>query len=116
VPKKDIVELYIRDPYYIVPDGELGGKPSRLSAKQFVRWASLVSAKLSSHRANTSSRWKRVARARGHHVAVSKGLTGIVGRMMNVGLHHRGVDPQLAAILNAEFHGGFTGPDAAFDF
>jgi hypothetical protein len=27
--------------------------------------------------------------------------------MMNVGLHHRGVDPQLAAVLNAELHGGF---------
>jgi len=24
VPKKDIDELYIRDPYYIVPDGEVG--------------------------------------------------------------------------------------------
>src|SRR6516225_9985793 len=27
--------------------------------------------------------------------------------MMNVGLHHRGVDPQLAAVLQAELHGGF---------
>jgi hypothetical protein len=25
--------------------------------------------------------------------------------MMNVGLHHRGVDPQLAAVLHAELHG-----------
>jgi hypothetical protein len=24
VPKKDIDELYLRDPYYIVPDGEVG--------------------------------------------------------------------------------------------
>ena len=25
--------------------------------------------------------------------------------MMNVGFHHRGVDPQLAAVLHAELHG-----------
>ena len=38
-----------------------------------------------------------------HHVPQQ----GVVGRMMNVGLHHRGVDPQLAAVLQAELHGGF---------
>ena len=38
-----------------------------------------------------------------HHVPQQ----GIVGRMINVGLHHRGVDPQLAAVLNPELHGGF---------
>src|SRR5215475_7143578 len=31
---------------------------------------------------------------------------GIVGRMMNVGLDHRGVDPQLATILQAQLYGG----------
>src|SRR6202051_5352992 len=29
-------------------------------------------------------------------------------RMMTVGRHHRGVDPQLTAVLNAELHGGFN--------
>jgi hypothetical protein len=33
--------------------------------------------------------------------------------MMNVGLHHRGVDPPLAAVLQAELHGGFD--DEAVD-
>ena len=33
---------------------------------------------------------------------------GVVGRMTNVGLHHRGVDPQLTAVLHAELHGGFN--------
>jgi hypothetical protein len=26
---------------------------------------------------------------------------------MNIGLHHRSVDPQLAAVLQTELHGGF---------
>src|ERR1700720_3719164 len=32
---------------------------------------------------------------------------GLVGRMMNIGLRHRSVDPQLAAVLQTELHGGF---------
>ena len=29
VPKDEIDELYMRDPYYIVPDGEVASRPSR---------------------------------------------------------------------------------------
>jgi hypothetical protein len=38
-----------------------------------------------------------------HHIPQQ----GVVGRMMNVRLHHRGIDPQLAAVLQAKLHGGF---------
>jgi hypothetical protein len=40
------------------------------------------------------------ARDDAHHIPQQ----GVVGRMMNVGLHHRGVDPQPGAILQAERH------------
>jgi DNA end-binding protein Ku len=53
VPKKDINELYIRDPYYIVPDGEVGQQAFAVSVKQSARRALLRSAKSSSRRANT---------------------------------------------------------------
>ena len=33
-----------------------------------------------------------------HHIPQQR----VVGRMMNVGLHHRGVDPQLRAVLQSE--------------
>jgi hypothetical protein len=42
-------------------------------------------------------------REHAHHVPQQ----GVVGRMMNVGLHHRGVDPQFPAVLKAQLHGGF---------
>jgi hypothetical protein len=38
------------------------------------------------------------AREDPHHIPQQS----IVGRMMNVGLDHRGVDPQLGAVLQAE--------------
>src|SRR5437868_11002161 len=37
VPKSQIDELYIRDPYFIAPGGEVGSRRSLSSAKQFVR-------------------------------------------------------------------------------
>jgi hypothetical protein len=52
-PKKEIDELYLNSPYYLVPDGEVGQQASRSSARRSERRAWWHSAGSSSRRAST---------------------------------------------------------------
>ena len=61
VPRNEIDELYLRDPYYIVPDGEVG-QPLRSFAMRSARKAWSPLARSYSPRANTSSRSKPAAK------------------------------------------------------
>ena len=64
VPKAEIDELYLRDPYYIVPDGEVGPAGFRRDSRSHPQGRyGRASARSSSHRASTSSRWRPAARA-----------------------------------------------------
>jgi Ku protein len=63
VPKKEIDELYMGNPYYIVPDGEVGQQASRLFERPLKKTGWWHSVALSSHHASTSSRWSRAAKA-----------------------------------------------------
>ena len=59
VPKKEIDELYLNSPYYIVPDGESANRHLRSFARQSVRKAWLPSLGWSSPHASMSSRSNR---------------------------------------------------------
>jgi DNA end-binding protein Ku len=59
VPRSEIDELYLRDPYYIVPDGEVGQQAFAVTARPSARKGWLHSARSFSLRANISSRSSR---------------------------------------------------------
>jgi DNA end-binding protein Ku len=52
VPKKEIDEFYLRDPYYLVPDGEVGQQAFAV-IREAIREEGMVSAESCSPRAST---------------------------------------------------------------
>ena len=63
VPKTQIDELYIRDPYYIAPDGEVGQQAFAVIREAIVKKAWSPSARWFSLPASTSLRSKRATAA-----------------------------------------------------
>jgi DNA end-binding protein Ku len=63
VPRKEIDELYLNNPYYIMPDGEVGEQAFAVIARPYAmrEWSRLE--RWSSRHASTSSRSKRGAKA-----------------------------------------------------
>ena len=63
VPKKEIDELYLNNPYYIVPDGEVGPQAFAVIREAINKEGWSRSARSCSPHASTSLRLNRVARA-----------------------------------------------------
>jgi Ku protein len=62
VPKDQIDELYPNNPYYLVPDGDVGAEAFAVIREAINKEGWLQSEKSCSPRARTSSRWRRAAK------------------------------------------------------
>jgi DNA end-binding protein Ku len=63
VPRDQIDVLYLNNPYFIVPDGDVGAEAFAVIREAISKEGWLLLEKSSSHRASTSSRWRRAERA-----------------------------------------------------